>query len=398
MMLVLFLASVFVVAFRIQLVRADLASRVYVAPSSQRERAVTVAPTQAIYIRADGSISPSAAQVYSGDNVTYALTGNITDVADGIMVERDNITLDGAGYALTGSGNGNGTVLTNVSNVTETNIMITNFTNGVELDYSSNNVLSEDNVANNGNGIELTYSSGNAVFDNNVSSNGDGIDIGSSSNSTLSGNTVTGNSQYGIHLDSSTGDTLTGNNVTNNDVGILLGSSSGNTLSGNYVGNNGHGIEVSYSSGDTLTGNNVTDNLMGIVFGTSSYNVLSGNNVASNNVYGIYLYSSFSNSIFHNSIVTNAGAVFSEISNNTWDDGFPSGGNYWSDYQAKYPNATETDGSGIWNTPYVIDANNTDHYPLMVQYAIPEFPSFLILPLFFMTTLFLAILCKKRKT
>jgi hypothetical protein len=54
---------------------------------------------------------------------------------------------------------------------------------------------------------------------------------------------------------------------------------------------------------------------------------------------------------------------------NAWDDGYPSGGNYWSDYQTIYPNASEIDSSGIWNTPYVIDANNTDHYPLMSPYS-----------------------------
>jgi hypothetical protein len=54
---------------------------------------------------------------------------------------------------------------------------------------------------------------------------------------------------------------------------------------------------------------------------------------------------------------------------NVWDDGYPSGGNYWSDYQTTYPNASEIDSSGIWNTPYVIDANNTDHYPLMGAFS-----------------------------
>ena len=30
--------------------------------------------------------------------------------------------------------------------------------------------------------------------------------------------------------------------------------------------------------------------------------------------------------------------------------------------------ATEIDSSGIWNTPYVVDANNTDNYPLMAPF------------------------------
>jgi len=71
-------------------------------------------------------------------------------------------------------------------------------------------------------------------------------------------------------------------------------------------------------------------------------------------------------------------------------------GNYWSDYLTKYPNATFVDSSGVWNTPYVIDANNTDYYPLTVQYVIPEFPSFLILPLFLIATILTVIIYKKK--
>jgi hypothetical protein len=53
---------------------------------------------------------------------------------------------------------------------------------------------------------------------------------------------------------------------------------------------------------------------------------------------------------------------------NIWDDDYPSGGNYWSDYLTKYPNATEIDDTGIGDTAYEINANNTDRYPLMIQY------------------------------
>jgi hypothetical protein len=55
-------------------------------------------------------------------------------------------------------------------------------------------------------------------------------------------------------------------------------------------------------------------------------------------------------------------------STNTWDNGYPSGGNYWSNYRTTYPNAVENDSSAIWNTPYVINVNNTDRYPLMAPF------------------------------
>ena len=51
-----------------------------------------------------------------------------------------------------------------------------------------------------------------------------------------------------------------------------------------------------------------------------------------------------------------------------WDNGYPSGGNFWSDF-----NPTDNDNDGIGDTAYVINQNrnNTDHYPLMQQIDIP---------------------------
>jgi hypothetical protein len=58
--------------------------------------------TGTIYIRADGSIDPSTAPIQrNGD--TYTLTDNIfqSDIyATTIVIERDNIVFDGAGYTL----------------------------------------------------------------------------------------------------------------------------------------------------------------------------------------------------------------------------------------------------------------------------------------------------------
>jgi hypothetical protein len=53
---------------------------------------------------------------------------------------------------------------------------------------------------------------------------------------------------------------------------------------------------------------------------------------------------------------------------NYWDDGYPSGGNYWVDYQTRYADAKMIDGTGIGDTPYLIGSNNYDRYPLMSPY------------------------------
>jgi len=69
-----------------------------------------------IYIRADGSIDPSTANITTIDDFTYAFTDNI--VNDEIVVQRDNIVIDGAGHTLQGTGSGAGIWLSGRSNVT----------------------------------------------------------------------------------------------------------------------------------------------------------------------------------------------------------------------------------------------------------------------------------------
>ena len=53
---------------------------------------------------------------------------------------------------------------------------------------------------------------------------------------------------------------------------------------------------------------------------------------------------------------------------NHWDNGYPSGGNYWSDY-------TGVDGDGIGDTPYIIlGGDNQDWYPFMNPNGWISFP------------------------
>jgi parallel beta-helix repeat protein len=188
---------------------------------------------------------------------------------------------------------------------------------------------------------------------------------------------------------------LSGNYAANNERGIYLDSSSNNTVSGNNLtANNVYGILLDSSSNDTLLDNNVTNNRDGIDLEYSSGNTLSGNNVTVNNDYGIWFYSSSNNLIFLNSFVNNTNQAYTDGLPNIWNNG--SVGNYWSDYLTKYPNATQVDNSGVWNTPYNIDTSNTDHYPLMVPIVIvPEFPSIQATMLFMLLTLLAVIIYKK---
>jgi parallel beta-helix repeat protein len=200
----------------------------------------------------------------------------------------------------------------------------------------------------NGQGLLLVNTTDSKITDNNVTANRiEGIALYSSSYCTVSGSNITNNGEEGVYLIASSNCSVSGNNITNNDDGICLDSSSGD---------------------NTLSGNNVTANHYGIDLYSSSGNVLSGNNITANTYDGIDLYSSSGNTFYHNNFVNNTQQVESDGSPNTWDNGYPSGGNYWSDYLTRYPNATEIDHTGIGDTAYEIDTNNTDHYPLMIQY------------------------------
>jgi len=87
---------------------------------------------------------------------------------------------------------------------------------------------------------------------------------------------------------------------------------------------------------------------------------------------------------------------------NYWDNGEV--GNYWDDYTG-----TDSDGDGIGDVPHIVEGRKwdsaadgyvefvfgQDNYPLMEPIIIPEFPSWLIVPLFLIVTLSGVIIRKK---
>ena len=422
-LLILLLTSMLTLAFNIQPVKAS----------------------GTIYIRADGSIDPPTAPILTVDNVTYILTGNIASDADGIIIERNNIVLDGAGYNIQGGTYPyKGIALAHRTNATIQNLEVKACYMGISLDSSSGCMISGSNITNNTYGIYLINSSNNTIAENYMMADSYGIMLYLSSstviasnivldayqaitvdnfNNVVVNNVVSGNA-FGISVDGSH-NYLSTNNASNNDMGILLmtsdenivghntvnfntgdgmcltnsknntlienialnnhdgirlSQSSNNTLIGNVASNNctinDEGITLEDSDNNTLTANTVELNWDGIYMPSSSNNIISGNNVK-NNRFGIDLvWYSNNNSIYNNSFTNNTAQVSSYLCSNTWDNGYPSGGNYWSDYTDidlyNGPNQDELGSDGIWDHPYVIDANNTDQYPLVNPWTTTE--------------------------
>jgi len=123
----------------------------------------------------------------------------------------------------------------------------------------------------------------------------------------------------------------------------------------------GCGFYLSDVQNVTIKNTNIKLFEVGIHLVRSSNNIIFRNNIA-NNDFGIDFDSSSNNKIYHNSFINNAQQVYilSAGCVNIWDDNYPSGGNYWSDYTD-----VDNDNDGIWDHPYVIDVGNKDHYPLV---------------------------------
>jgi parallel beta-helix repeat protein len=111
----------------------------------------------------------------------------------------------------------------------------------------------------------------------------------------------------------------------------------------------------------TVWGNNITDCRYGLfIEAQANDNTISQNNISMND-YGFYIESSTQNFIYHNNVLNNTQQTYVALGSvNIWDNGYPSGGNYWSDYDG-----TDVDDDGIGDTPYVIDTYNVDRYPLI---------------------------------
>lgn len=378
-----------------------------------------------IYIHADGSIEPPTANITSVDNVTYTFTDN--NYAS-IVVERGSITIDGNGYVLQGSGKGRGFYWIGMNNIAVRNTNIRMFDIGVQFVSSSTNTISGNSITDNAvEGIHLMSSSNNTISgnrvalidirggsDNLISGNSivGRVFLGRSTNNTISGNNITEglwlegvgmaecsncvisgntivNGHWGIDLRFyCNNNTISGNKITDNDKGgIRLFRCDNNVISGNKITDNsidqsGYAVYIVISDGNIVSGNNITNNKdFGVSVDRSSNNTFSGNSITRNKC-GVSFepidrfYNSSDNRFYHNNFVDNAEQVhfYTPGCINVWNDGYPSGGNYWNDYVGvdlhHGPYQNETGSDGIGDTPYTIDENNQDNYPLMEPWSL----------------------------
>jgi len=284
----------------------------------------------------------------------------ISGVSAGVSIDSStNVSLTANAV----SGNGYGIALWFSRNVSLTKNMISLNTVQAVFVYSSENVhITANEILNNADGVHLTaLSSRVSIIANNVSGNGNGIWPYAATDVSIIANNISGNAAGIYATQFATGISITGNIVSSNDYGIYLLNTVNASVDGNAVSGGTFGILLGGVKNVSVTANSVSDGLFGI------------RTVYSTDV-----------SVYHNGLVRNTfQGIDDRGSENAWDNGYPSGGNYWSDYTGVDNCSGQNqdvcpDPDGIGDKPYVIDGNSTDRYPLMglrPEWVRPEAPT-----------------------
>lgn len=162
--------------------------------------------------------------------------------------------------------------------------------------------------------------------------------------------------------------------LSRNGNGLLIAFSPNTLIENVEATHNFYAISLMCSPGTMVKHCNFSYNERGIFSYYSDRVNIKENNI-SHNEGGIFLMCSNYGAVYHNNFIENYRYYQARVDkshNVHWDDGYPSGGNYWSDYagvdEYSGPYQNETGGDGIGDTPYIIDVNNQDNYPLMVPY------------------------------
>jgi parallel beta-helix repeat protein len=208
-------------------------------------------------------------------------------------------------------------------------------------------------------------------------------------------NQITKCDDEGISLTGSDFNHIYNNVVADCDVGIWLLGSKNNSLYQNILEGDNFGIKLAFemlanispfSYNNSIFENTINSCDQGIHLFSADENKVFRNSISNCTAYGIFLCCADGNMVYNNNFLANNLQVYEEHSvwtgmgfkdyfseNNTWDAGSTIGGNFWSNYKG-----IDTDGDGMGDTPYIIDALNQDNYPVIFPFEIPssaQFPS-----------------------
>lgn len=282
--------------------------------------------------------------------INDAANGSTIEVPSGIYYEHlfINKTINLVGEDVSSTiidGGNNGTVVEITSDLVE----ISSFTirnsgygwtrHGIYV-YMAENVTIKGNwVHHTCHNIKLNYTVNTSVIEN-----------------TING-TMTQPTMYGIRVQNSINCTISSNKVSDCVGAVHLENATECTVSRNLLQGNSQGIRL---------------------YTPCVYNEIRENTVYNNTYDGMidtvpYNSTLFANRFFHNNFFENENPFIYRGTNSYWDNGYPSGGNYWGryngtdSYSGEFQNETGTDGIG--DTAYDVSLHEKDRYPLMHPYG-----------------------------
>jgi parallel beta-helix repeat protein len=320
--------------------------------------------------------------VYSG---TYYENVYIPRGKDGLTLEgenKENTIIDGDKK--------DNTIMLLSSNVTITDFTIQNgnLYNIYIRPYRINNDKADDNK----------------IVGNIIQGGSFGVSFYKNINNTVKNNIIQNNHQFGVFIDKSSGNLITDNLIENNDKSgiVIMHGSVNNYIINNEICRNREGFYINRGCSNTISDNDIHHNKYGIAsFGENpNYyvkdNKIIGNNITNNEKYGISLNraknfyinwneiknnkigvyiddTSKDNFIYYNNFIKNHYnvkiAFFNINFNYFFDDGEE--GNYYDNYELKYPDAKYNRSSGstkdkakTWDTPYsTYESHIIDYHP-----------------------------------
>ena len=291
-----------------------------------------------------------------------------------------------------------------------TNISSRNAERGISISASNYVNMTHVNSTLNEYGLDMAYSRNVTIYNSNASYNSkDGIVIAASSGFVLHNNSMWGNDrrnlevrgqfadEYDREIDTTnqvngrpvyyfhdtnglrlenvdaghikivrSSDVVLENvSVTNGDFLILESVSFCRVNNSAFIGN----FQGVFSYSDNCTFENLTisgNTFHGIsVIGNNTIK----NNTISDNGIGISAFMTSFGRVYHNNFIANQNQTVFCFPDDGWDAGYPLGGNYWSDYQGEDmyhgPSQNILGSDGIGDTPYQVDQDVFDNYPLM---------------------------------
>jgi parallel beta-helix repeat protein len=364
-----------------------------------------------IYIRSNGSVEGTDLLERNGDVYTFAGDiGDSTFWANGIIIERDNIVIDGAGNSLRCHGDFDsntwyfdcdgkmqprttisgmdlyalrrtGLSVSGRSNITIKNLQIYGFYVAIGGENCANINIITNNITRNARGIQVDNSTQITAANNEIKGGYYGINIGASSERCLIAiNTI----ENGVTVDHSNNNVIFGNQFFNDRYTAirLINNSTDNIILNNNLTGNDFSISISHSDNNIISGNSISNNSCAIHLTGGANNSFSKNLVI-NNSDGVDLFEAVNNTFCSNNFINNTKQInvslwFEKEENvltNFWDH--DKIGNYWSDY-----NGSDRNFDGIGDTPYrpsavylefvrynqtneIAIAFGQDNYPLM---------------------------------